>query len=66
MRSPRPIHSGTIVRIADLPAKTTVDARVVHCIALGEFEKIWLLGLSLNEAGNVWGINPVPDDWTTE
>ena len=55
-----------MVRIADLPAKTQVEARVVHCISLGEFEKIWLLGLSLNEAGNVWGIDPVPDDWTTE
>jgi len=65
VRSPRPVHSGAIVRIADLPAKTPVEARVVHCISLGEFEKIWLLGLALSEAGNVWGINPVPDDWTT-
>ncbi len=63
VRSPRPVHSGTIVRIEDLPEKTPVEARVVHCISLGEFEKIWLLGLSLNEAGNVWGIDPTPDDW---
>ncbi|OLE13943.1 MAG: hypothetical protein DMG99_13035 [Acidobacteria bacterium] len=65
VRSPRPVHSGTIVCLESLPTKTPVEARVVHCISLGEFEKLWLLGLSLNEAGNVWGINPMPADWTT-
>jgi hypothetical protein len=63
VRSPRPVHSGTIVRIEDLPAKRPVEARVVSCISLGEFEKLWLLALALNEAGNVWGIDPTPDDW---
>jgi len=63
VRSPRPVRSGTIVRIEDLPAKRPADARVVSCISLGEFEKLWLLALALNEAGNVWGIDPTPDDW---
>jgi hypothetical protein len=54
-----------MVCLESLPTKTPVEARVVHCISLGEFEKLWLLGLSLNEAGNVWGINPMPADWTT-
>jgi hypothetical protein len=36
---------------------------VVSCISLGEFEKLWLLALALNEAANVWGINPIPEDW---
>jgi len=36
---------------------------VVSCISLGEFEKLWLLALALNEAGNVWGITTTPDDW---
>jgi len=36
---------------------------VVSCISLGEFEKLWLLALALNEAGNVWGIDPTPADW---
>jgi hypothetical protein len=40
-----------------------VPARVVNCISLGEFEKIWLLGLALEEFGNVWGIESVPEDW---
>jgi hypothetical protein len=63
VRSPRPVRSGTSVRLEDLPGKTPVDARVVSCISLGEFEKLWLLALALNEAGNVWGITPTPDDW---
>ena len=26
---------------------------MVNCISLGEFERLWLLGLALNESGNV-------------
>lgn len=63
VRSPRPVHSGTIVRIEDLPENTPVEARVVSCISLGEFEKLWLLALALNKAGNVWGITRIPEDW---
>ena len=62
-RSPRPVQRGTVVHLTGLPAKTQVAARVVNCISLGEYEKLWLLGLALDEAGNVWGIDPVPDDW---
>ncbi len=63
VRSPRPVPAGTTVRLEDLPAKKPVQARVVSCTSLGEFEKLWLLALALNEAGNVWGINPMPYDW---
>lgn len=65
VRSPRPVAAGTAVRFEDLPAGTPVEARVVSCISLGEFEKLWLLALALNHAGNVWGIQPIPDDWNT-
>jgi len=41
--------------------RTTVTARVVNCIAI---EKFWLLGLALDEPGNVWGIESPPNDWT--
>jgi hypothetical protein len=43
--------------------KKEVAARVVNCISLGEYEKLWLLGLALVEPANVWGIDPEPDDW---
>ena len=63
-RSPRPVESGTLVHLEGLPAGLRIEARVVHCISLGEFEKIWLLGLALvDKSGNVWGLEPVPEDW---
>ena len=62
-RCPRPVPPGTTVQLQVLPTNRQVEARVVNCISLGEFEKLWLLGLALNEAGNIWGIEPVPEDW---
>jgi len=38
-----------------------VTARVVNCIPI---EKFWLLGLALDEPGNIWGIHSPPEDWT--
>lgn len=58
-----PIEVGTVVHIECLPSNRSVTATVVNCIHLGEHEKRWLLGLSLTEPGNVWGITDVPADW---
>ena len=55
-RSRRPLEIGATVRLDDLPAGTNVTARVVNCISIGDYEKFWLLGLALDEPGNVWGI----------
>jgi hypothetical protein len=63
VRSPRPVPPGTVVYLKGLPTGTEVAARVVNCISLGEFEHLWLLGLALNESGNVWGIESAPEDW---
>ena len=46
-----------------LPTRNSVTATVVNCISLGEHERTWLLGLSLTEPGNVWGIAVPPSDW---
>jgi len=59
-----PLEIGTAVRLEGLPASTAVTAQVVNCILLGKFEKLWLLGLALDEPGNVWDIQSPPDDWT--
>jgi hypothetical protein len=59
----RPLEIGTHVRLEGLPAKRGVTARVVNCISLSEYEKFWLLGLTLDEPGNVWGIETPPEDW---
>jgi hypothetical protein len=63
VRSPQPLPIGTVVHLNDLPMTKEVAARVVNCISLGEYEKLWLLGLALVEPANVWGIDPEPDDW---
>ena len=60
----RPLEVGSAVRLEGLPASGSVTARVVNCISMGEYEKLWLLGLALDEPGNVWGIETPPEDWT--
>lgn len=59
----RPMEIGAIVRLEGLPANGNATARVVNCISMGQYEKLWLLGLVLDEPGNVWGIQAPPADW---
>ena len=59
----RPLEIGAAVRLEGLAAITDVTARVVNCISMGQYEKLWLLGLALDEPGNVWGIQSPPADW---
>jgi len=59
----RPLEIEAAVRLEGLPARTNVTARVVNSISIGEYEKFWLLGLALDEPGNVWGIQTPPEDW---
>lgn len=59
----RSVGVGVSVSLQGLPAMTNVNGRVVNCISLGEIERLWLLGLALDEPGNVWGIPMPPEDW---
>ena len=61
----RALKIGTAVRLDGLPVKDNVIARVVNCIRPGEYEKFWILGLVLDEPGNVWGVESPPEDWHT-
>ena len=63
VRFGRSLEVGTEVRLEGLPGGTNVTARVVNCISPGKYENFWLLGLALDEPGNVWGIGTPPDDW---
>jgi hypothetical protein len=63
LRFGRPLEIGTRVRLEGLPAKPSVTAQVVNCVSLGEYEKFWLLGLALDDPGNVWEIEKPPRDW---
>jgi hypothetical protein len=62
-RLPRSVGIGTAVELRGLSTNSKVTGRTVNCISLGEHENIWLLGVELDEPGNVWGIDAVPADW---
>lgn len=64
VRIRRSVAVGTPVILEGLPSSRKMAAgRVVNCISLGEYEHFWLLGLELQDPGNVWGIEAPPDDW---
>ena len=63
VRLPRLLHLGVSVRLDELPGNISVTARVATCIPLGTENKYWLVGLALDQPGNVWCIHPAPADW---
>jgi hypothetical protein len=64
-RISRSVAIGTAVELRGLPTDANVTGRTVNCISLGEHEKIWLLGMELDEPSNVWGVEAVPADWVS-
>jgi hypothetical protein len=67
VRCGRPLEIGAAVELNGLPVSVerSVTAQVVNCISLGQYEKFWLIGLALDEPGNVWGIETPPADWAS-
>jgi hypothetical protein len=53
----------TPVLLADLPGGASASARVANCLPLGADGKYFLIGVSLYNPGNVWGITNPPADW---
>jgi hypothetical protein len=53
----------TPVLLADLPDGANASGRVASCLPLGNDGKYFLVGVSLYNPGNVWGIANPPDDW---
>src|SRR4029077_494637 len=66
VRLPCPLEPGMPVRLDDLPGGNHATARVANCVPLGTENKYWLVGLALDQAGNVWCIHPTPADWEVE
>jgi hypothetical protein len=58
----RAVEVGTTVRLEGLPSGC-VGARIVNCISVEKGSNLWLLGLALEEPGNVWGVQRPPEDW---
>lgn len=66
VRLSRPLTPGLQVDLDELPTGQIVAAMVVNCVPLGTGGKFWLVGLALEQMGNVWGIHPAPADWGAE
>lgn len=53
----------TPVLLADLPGGISTSGRVASCLPLGNDGKHFLIGVSLYNPGNVWGVANPPEDW---
>jgi hypothetical protein len=59
----RALDPGTRVLLDGLPGGLQATARVANCLPLGTDGRFFLLGLALENPGNVWGIKNPPQDW---
>lgn len=63
VRLSRALDAGTRVLLDGLPGEQQATARVANCLPLGTDGRYFLLGLALENPGNVWGIAKPPADW---
>ena len=66
MRLSQPLEPGLAVLLDELPGGTIALARVANCVPLGTEGKYWLVGIALEEPGNIWCIQPAPANWGSE
>jgi hypothetical protein len=62
-RTEKALPLETPVLLSDLPGGGSASARVANCQPLGNDGKRFLIGVSLYNHGNVWGIANPPEDW---
>ncbi len=55
----------TPVLLGDLPGGGSASGRVANCLPLGNDGKYFLIGVSLYNEGNVWGLPDPPEDWNS-
>jgi hypothetical protein len=63
LRASHALPLETPVLLSDLPGGGSTSARVANCLPLGNDGKYFLIGVSLYNHGNVWGISNPPEDW---
>ena len=63
VRLSRPLQPGLPILLDELPGGGTAQALVASCVPLGSEGKYWLVGIALEQPGNIWCINPAPADW---
>ena len=63
VRLTQPLDPGLPVVLDELPGRTSATASVANCVPLGAEGKYWLIGLALDQPGNIWCIHPAPANW---
>jgi len=62
-RSSQALPLETPVLLGNLPSGGSVSGRVASCLPLGTDGKQFLIGVTLYNQENVWGITDAPEDW---
>jgi len=63
LRASQALPLETPILLSDLPGGASASARVASCLPLGHDGKQFLIGVSLYNPGNIWGIANPPQDW---
>jgi hypothetical protein len=63
LRAAQGLPLETPVLLGELPGGASASGHVVSCLPLGGDGKFFLLGVSLYNPGNVWGVANPPADW---
>jgi hypothetical protein len=63
IRASQALPIETPVLLSDLPGGGNASGRVANCLPLGKDGKYFLIGVSLYNQANVWGIGNPPEDW---
>ena len=63
LRTTQALPIKTPVLLSDLPGGGSASGRVANCLPLGKDGKYFLIGISLYNQANIWGIADPPEDW---
>ena len=63
LRAPQALPLEIPVLLNGLPGGKSASGYVASCLPLGRDGKYFLIGVSLYNPGNVWGIAHPPEDW---
>jgi hypothetical protein len=63
LQAPQGLPVETPVMLSGLPGGASASGRVASSLPLGSDGKHFLIGVSLYNPGNVWGIAQPPEDW---
>jgi hypothetical protein len=63
LQAPQALPIETPVMLNGLPGNASASGYVASCLPLGSDHKHFLIGVSLYNPANVWGIANPPEDW---